>query len=98
MCMADLAKNIPADLHMEHLNRECKQSISGLGANVTDHSIKRVGKCIGRVTSALLQFDTVNNVASESGHHTSHSTNVDTSKILKQSMVFDTKAGRRHRS
>ena len=25
-------KNVPCDLHMEHLNRECKASISGLGA------------------------------------------------------------------
>lgn len=49
-------KNIPADLHMEHLNRECKQSISGLGANITDNSIQRVDKCLGRVQSTLRQY------------------------------------------
>ena len=27
--------NIPADLHMEHLNRVCKEAIKGLGANKT---------------------------------------------------------------
>lgn len=35
-------KNIAADLHMEHLNRECKSSLSGLGANITDHSVLNV--------------------------------------------------------
>ena len=28
-------KNIPADLHMEHLNRVCNGAISGLGAKRT---------------------------------------------------------------
>ena len=71
-------KNIPADLHMEHLNRECKDALRGLGANITDHSIQRVGKCIGRVQSTLLQFDTINNLRKESGHHTSHTTDAET--------------------
>ena len=31
-------KNIPADLHMEHLNRVCRGAISGLGANGQFHS------------------------------------------------------------
>ena len=47
-------KNIPAD---QHLNRDCKGSISGLGANITDNSIRRVGKCIGRLQSTLHQYD-----------------------------------------
>ena len=32
-------ENVPCDLHMEHLNHECKESISGLGSNITDTSI-----------------------------------------------------------
>ena len=38
-------KNIPCDLHMEHLNRECKSSIGSLGSNIAERSIDRVGKC-----------------------------------------------------
>lgn len=37
-------KNISSDLHMEHLNRECKNAMSSMGANVTDQSIQRVGR------------------------------------------------------
>ena len=29
-------KNIPCDLHMEHLNRLCKSSLTNLGANISD--------------------------------------------------------------
>lgn len=36
-------ENVPCDLHMEHLNRECKESISGLGSNITDTSIQEFG-------------------------------------------------------
>ena len=51
--------------------------------------------------STLLQFDTVNNVKKESGHHTSHTTDIDMGKLLKQlqqSSVFESKAGRTHHS
>ena len=41
-------KNIPCDLYMEHLNRECKNCICGLGSNISDSSVQRIGKCIGR--------------------------------------------------
>ena len=91
-------KNIPADLHMEHLNRVCKGAISGLGANVTDNSIQRVEKCIGRIQSTLRQYDAVNDIQEESGSHTRHSTDVDMSTVLKKSLVFDHKPSRIHRS
>ena len=85
---------------MEHLNRECKQGISGLGTNITDVSIQRIGKCIGRIYSTLLQHDTVNAVKQESGHHTCHFTEVDLKKMVKQlqdSLVFSIVPGRSHK-
>ena len=42
---------------MEHLNREAKNQISGLGSNITDESVERVGKSLGEVVSILRQFD-----------------------------------------
>ena len=94
-------KNISANLHMEHLNQEYKQAISGLGANITGASIQHVGKSIGRVQATLHQYDTVNNVRQESGSHTQRSTNVDRDKLLQQlqqSSIFDFKPGWKHRS
>lgn len=35
--------NVPMDLHLEHLNRQCKGAIGHLQANITDNSVQRVG-------------------------------------------------------
>ena len=41
-CTVDIhgrpGKNVSMDLHMEHLNRECKASMAGLGANITEQT------------------------------------------------------------
>ena len=38
--------SIAADLHVEHLNRMCKDAVRQLGANKTPKAIVRVGKAI----------------------------------------------------
>ena len=58
--------NIPSDLHMEHLNRLCKECIHHLGANKTEKAIIRVSKCMGPIFTIISNFD------KEHGcHHTS---------------------------
>ena len=37
-------RNIPGDLHQEHLNRVCKDCIQELGSNKTERAITRVEK------------------------------------------------------
>ena len=45
-------RNIPCDLHLEHLNRSLKKTaINGLGANKVPNAIERAGRCIGEVVS-----------------------------------------------
>ena len=46
-----------SDLHMEHLNCECKNSISGMGTNVTKKSVQRVGRAIKVLTDTLHKLD-----------------------------------------
>ncbi len=70
-------KNITCDLHMEHLNRECKSSISGLGANITDSTITRVGKALRSSTVVLEAFDQETSVKPQSGHHATRSSEKD---------------------
>jgi len=77
-------KNVAGDLHMENLNRECKNTLSGLGANTNDYSVQRVGKCIGRMQTILHKYDQVNRVHGDSGTHTRRSTLVDFNKVLQQ--------------
>ena len=44
---------------MEHLNREYKTSLCGLGSNITDHSVQRIGKCLGKTTKMMQHFDEI---------------------------------------
>ena len=92
-------KNVSCDLHCEHLNRECKNSISGLGANVTDNAVQRVGKCLGETVKVMQHFNEINNISLQSGSHTRRSATQDLSKLVKQfqeSKVFHKSSGRRH--
>ncbi len=76
--------NIPNDLHMEHLNRLVKTSISGLGANKTVNSIMKVSKVLHVLSPVLNNFDTENEVAHESGRHQKASEMKDMRIILNE--------------
>ena len=77
-------KNIPADLHMEHLNRVLKDGIRGLGANKTDRAITRLGKCIDSVDQVLTNFDVHHNVHTTSDYHTAASLQKDIDIIVEE--------------
>ena len=62
-------RNISCDLHMEHLNRELKTAISGLGANITKSSVSRSAKCLRTILEVCDNFDSANNVTKPSGKH-----------------------------
>ena len=92
-------KNIPADLHMEHLNRIAKEAIKNLGANKTEKAIARVGRALGTIAPVLRQFDEENAVTAPSGAHQRASTEKDRNAIvgeLVHSKIFDTVPGRKH--
>ena len=57
-------RNIPFDLHLEHLNRLCKDSINNLGANKNSKAVVRCSKALGTLYSTLTQFDIDNSVVS----------------------------------
>ena len=48
--------NIECDLHMEHINRVCKSSIKGTGANKTKKAIQRAAKVIGKSSVVVDNF------------------------------------------
>lgn len=55
-------KNIPVDLHMEHLNKLAKCGIRFNGSNVTQNAVLRIGRAIGTLYPILEQFDETNKV------------------------------------
>ena len=87
--------NISADLHMEHLNRLCKDIVNHLGAVKSPKAILRAGKALGTVHDVLNNFDSITN-SKVSASHTSPSIAEDLLKaveLLIEKDVFTTQAG-----
>ena len=94
-------RNIPFDLHMEHLNRMVKTIITGLGANKTKEAIVRCSKAVGSIDEVLQQYDKCNNVTSPSGAHRKPPSKKELDIIIKElqrNKVFECTSGRRHPS
>ena len=94
-------RNIECDLHMEHLNRICKNSIKGMGANKTEKAIQRAAKAIGKSSAVVDNFTHVTKCASTSQKHSSPDIMKDRDLILKELIsnnVFDKITGRNHAS
>ena len=93
-------KNIPIDLHMEHLNRMLKDVITGLGANISESSIMNASKSLNAIVSLSESFDAQLGIHQASIHHTKKSSDKDRELVLKQltsdSNVFDYTPGRKH--
>jgi len=71
---------------LEHLNKEAKKSIAGLGSNITNESILRIGKSIGNIVNILKNFDKINDIKESSSHHIRRSCEKDLKIIIKQLM------------
>ena len=62
--------NVPADLHLEHLNRRLKDILSNLRSNVTSKAIDRASRSLGMVHQVCETFEHENNAKKQSGRHT----------------------------
>ena len=93
-------RNIPCDLHMEHLNRECKSAMGSLGPNISSvGSVTRIGESIGELMKVTSQYDSITGITPESDKHSKRSAAGDIAKIvlqLQESHAFKTVPGRKH--
>lgn len=62
-------KNVSADLHMEHLNRQAKNALLTLGSNIKDEAVERTGKCLRQTTKLTNTFDNENGIKDSSDLH-----------------------------
>jgi len=77
-------KNIPTDLHMEHLNRKLKDMIKNLGSNVTPKTVQRAAKAFGIVNQVCSKFKEETGVKVNKPFHSCPSFNSDLGKIVQQ--------------
>ena len=94
-----VGKNIPVDLHMEHLNRRLKCMLHHLGSNVTPESVLRASRALGAIESICSNFNEISDIPLESDHHSRPSYEADFLKIqaqLENEEVFHHKGNRFH--
>ena len=77
-------KNIPSDLHMEHLNRNLKNMIRNLGSNVTSKTVQRAAKAFSMVNQICSRFKEETEGRVNKPFHFCPSFNADLSKIVQQ--------------
>ena len=89
-------RNIPIDLHMEHLNRELKEGMQHLSSNVNAASVIRIGKALRKLIDFRDNYDKCTNVSKLTGHHTPRSKNKDLQLMvdeLNKAQVFSETLG-----
>jgi len=79
-------RNIPCDLHIEHLNRVLKNGVRNLGANKTEKAITRLGRCVDTIDRVLQSFDEEHQVTRSSSYHKAASIDKDL-KLLVNELV-----------
>ena len=77
-------RNIPCDLHQEHLNRICKRAIRNLRANQTETAITRAGKVLGTLYPVLMQYDMQTHVADTTRIHHAPTSQKDRDIIIRE--------------
>ena len=93
-------KNVPVDLHNEHLNKKLKD-VSGVGVNVTEGLIVEASKSLNAVDTICEHFNTTTGIRPDSIHHTKKSSQQDLKTIVKQiseSQVFSYTTGHKHKA
>lgn len=75
--------NVAMDVALEHDNHALKEIIRGLGANITEDSVRRVCRAFFILIKLLFVLDTEMNVNKVSGKHTKKSVKEDLIKVVK---------------
>lgn len=81
-------RNVSMDLHMEHINKECKQTMGSLGSNIGEKAVGQIGRSNGEVMKVTQNFGSVNKVHDESGHHPMRTVQLDMEKLLAQANMI----------
>ena len=79
-------RNIPCDLHMEHLNRMCKEIVKDLGSNKTITSIVNASKNLGTIDEVIRVFDNEGGLHFDTGIHKEASC-INDVKVLTESLM-----------
>lgn len=93
-----LGRNIPCDLHNEHVNRLFKEIIGNMGANFTEQASTRAARAVSSLANMSKRFDDTTGIHPESTAHCRKS-DEDVKHVVKVVQTVDAltiHSGRRH--
>ena len=82
-------RNVPVDMHMEHLNRIAKGAIGFLGSNKAEKAIMRIGQSIGTLSPVLDNFDEDNHIQGAPSTQKRPTTQKDVEEVVKKLLKTD---------
>ena len=94
-------KNIPCDLHMEHLNRRLKTVLRNMGGNIKPSSVVKAAKAIGPVQHVCQSFEAQTSSAIHCDRHSYPAFGKDFDvvlNVLTEEKVFTPVGRRKHKS
>jgi hypothetical protein len=91
-------RNIPCDLHNEQLNGLFKDIIHSMGANLSEHSMRRAARSVTSLCKIRDAFDTESRVPAVTSAHSTKDDHDVTKvvEVLLKNGVLCTKNGRKH--
>ena len=84
-----IGKNIPVDLHMEHLNKRLKIMIRNLGSNVSPTTVRCASKALAIVDVVRLQFLKDDNERGQNKDHHTQPSFVKDFTMIEQQLITD---------
>ncbi len=76
-------RNIPCDLHNEHVNKLFKEIIKNMGANFTEVASTRVARAVTTIEQVVELFDTETGIHPQTSTHSRKSDDEDVKKVVK---------------
>ncbi len=96
-----IGRNIPCDLHNEHVNKLLKHVIANMGANLTEEALRRAARSVSTLQSFCRQFDKCSGVPFGTHSHSTRSDVQDVGKVVQTVLnrkLLDVIRGRKHTS
>ena len=94
-----LGRNIPCDLHNEHVNKLFKEIITNMGANLTDESMQRAARAVTTLHQARSNFDKQSGVPVGTSAHSTRPDDADVlrvTSVVRKEKLLEVKPGRCH--
>ena len=94
-------RNIPCDLHNEHMNKLLKEVIAKMGSNLTEEALQRAARSVSTLQALCTHFDQTSGVPFVASCHSTRTDEFDVAKVaavVTEEALLSVIPGRKHSS